>query len=99
MDWKIRIIRTINLLHRFSGSLYHYDGTAEDERVVPTGDPWASSPHYKSLAMMVLNCFLFYALLVAIHLWLGKMRDWKLLLPASLIVISFVNELMLRVRH
>ena len=57
-----------------------------------------SSMNYRQLASVVLNCLLFYFFLVAIYLWLNRLKDWKILILASTVVMGFVVELVARVQ-
>ena len=57
-----------------------------------------SSANHKSLAAQISNHFLWYACLVAGYLWVNRMKEWKTLVVASLLVLGFVVELVLRVR-
>ncbi|RYD38336.1 MAG: hypothetical protein EOP87_01805 [Verrucomicrobiaceae bacterium] len=58
----------------------------------------ASSPNYKLLAIAVSNNLVFYLMLVALQLWIFRMRGWKVLLAMTLVVIAFVADLFIRVR-
>jgi hypothetical protein len=57
-----------------------------------------SSPNYQQLAGTVLNCFVVYLLAATGFLWVNRMKDWKPLLIASLVLIGFVFELVARVQ-
>ena len=57
-----------------------------------------SAPNYQILAAKVSNHFLWFAYLVGGYLWVNRMKQWKLLMVVSLIVLALVIELFLRVR-
>ena len=56
-----------------------------------------SSTDYKALAKLELFGFTGFALAVALYLSLARMKNWKVLLPFSLLVSGFVLELLARV--
>ncbi|MBX3743282.1 MAG: hypothetical protein KF712_20015 [Akkermansiaceae bacterium] len=58
----------------------------------------ASSPNYKFLAIAVSNHLVFYLLFVAFQLWIFRIRGWKVLLVATLVVSAFAAELFIRVQ-
>lgn len=57
----------------------------------------ASSPNYKFLAIAVSNNLVFYLMFVAFQLWIFRMRGWRVLLVATLVVSAFAAELFIRV--
>lgn len=56
-----------------------------------------SSTDYKALAKMELLGLTAFAIAVAIYLSMTRMKNWKLLLAFSLLVLGFVLELLNRV--
>lgn len=58
----------------------------------------ASSPNYKVLAIVSANQLLFYLMAAALYLWIFRLRNWKILLAATIIIAAFVIELIVRTR-